>query len=105
MEEALPDTASPVLMAEISSNPPEGTITGTYSATSTDIRPGHWIRQPSGYVLVGLMAGPPADNGTLLRGRVSTPGCSTFSVTKSLWPGLRAGNQRPWALFCRSASV
>jgi eukaryotic-like serine/threonine-protein kinase len=67
----------------------EGTITGTYSATSTDIRPGHWIRQPPGYVLVGLTAGPPADNGTLLRGRVSTPGCSTFSVTKSLWPGFR----------------
>jgi hypothetical protein len=62
----------------------EATITGTYSATSTDIRPGHWIRQPSGYVLVGLISGPPADNGTLLRGRVSTAGCSTFSVTKSL---------------------
>jgi hypothetical protein len=69
----------------------EGTITGTYSATSTDIRPGRWIKQPSGYVLVGLIAGPPADNGTLLRGRVSTPGCSTFSVTKSLWLGFRAG--------------
>jgi serine/threonine-protein kinase len=35
----------------------EGTITGTYSATRTDIRPGHWIRQPPGYVLVGLIAG------------------------------------------------
>jgi hypothetical protein len=61
----------------------EGTITGTYSATRTDIRPGRWIRQPPGYVLVGLIAGAPADNGTLLRGRVSNPGCSTFSVTKS----------------------
>ena len=63
----------------------EGTITGTYSATRTDIMPGHWIRQPPGYVLVGLIAGPPADNGTLLRGRVSNPGpgCSTFSVTKA----------------------
>ena len=69
----------------------EGTITGTYSATRTDIRPGRWIRQPPGYVLVGLIAGPPADNGTLLRGRVSNPGCSTFSVTKSLWRGFRAG--------------
>ena len=68
----------------------EGTITGTYSATRTDIRPGRWIRQPPGYVLVGLIAGPPADNGTLLRGRVSNPGCSTFSVTKSLWRGFRA---------------
>jgi hypothetical protein len=68
----------------------EGTITGTYSATSTDIRPGHWIRQAPGYVLVGLVAGPPADNGTLLRGRVSTPGCATFSVTKSLWSGSSA---------------
>ncbi len=69
----------------------EGTITGTYSATRTDIRPGRWIRQPPGYVLVGLIAGPPADNGTLLRGRVSNAGCSTFSVTKSLWRGFRAG--------------
>jgi serine/threonine-protein kinase len=83
----------------------EGTITGTYSATRTDIRPGHWIKQAPGYVLVGLAAGPPADHGTLLRGRVSDSGCSTFSVTKSLWPGFWAGNQRPWALFCRSASV
>jgi hypothetical protein len=67
----------------------EGTITGTYSATRTDIRPGRWIRQPPVYVLVGLIAGPPADHGTLLRGRVSNPGCSTFSVTKSLWRGFR----------------
>jgi hypothetical protein len=70
----------------------EGTITGTYSATRTDIRPGHWIKQPPGYVLVGLTAGPPADNGTLLRGRVTD--CSTFSVTKSLGPGLLA---RTWS--------
>jgi len=61
----------------------EGTVAGTYSATRTDIRPVRWIRQPPGYVLVGLIAGPPADNGTLLSGRVSNPGCSTFSVTKS----------------------
>ena len=32
----------------------EGTITGTYSATRTDIRPDHWMKQPPGYVLVGL---------------------------------------------------
>ena len=68
----------------------EGTITGTYSATRADIRPGRWIRQPPEYVLVGLISGPPADNGTLLRGRVSNPGCSSFSVTKSLWRGFRA---------------
>jgi hypothetical protein len=68
----------------------EGTITGTYSATRTDIRPDRWIRQPPGYVLVGLVAGPPTDNGTLLHGRVSTAGCATFSVTKSLWPGSSA---------------
>jgi len=67
----------------------EATVTGTYSATTTDINPGHWIRQPSGYVLVGLIAGAPTDNGTLLRGRISNPGCSTFSITKSLWRGFR----------------
>jgi eukaryotic-like serine/threonine-protein kinase len=61
------------------------TVTGTYSATRTDINPGHWIKQPSGYVLVDLIAGPPTNNGTLLRGRISNAGCSTFSITKSLW--------------------
>jgi eukaryotic-like serine/threonine-protein kinase len=60
----------------------EYTITGTYSATKTDMRPGRWIKQPSGYFVVGLTAGPPADNGTLLRGTVPATGCSTFSVTK-----------------------
>jgi hypothetical protein len=64
-------------------------MTGAYSTARTDIRPGRWIRRPPGYVLVGLIAGPPADNGTLLRGRVSNPDCSTFSVTKSLWRGFR----------------
>ena len=78
----------------------EGTITGTYSATRTDIRPGRWIRQPPGYVLVGLIAGPPADNGTLLRGRVTNPGCSTFSVTKSLWRGFRAGRWPRKFVWC-----
>lgn len=61
----------------------EYTMTGTYSATATDLKAGHWIKQAAGYEMVGLTAGPPADNGTLLRGKVSTPGCTTFSVTKS----------------------
>ena len=60
----------------------EYTLTGTYSATRTDLVPGRWISEPSGYQLVGLTAGPPADNGAVLRGRVSNPACSTFSVTK-----------------------
>jgi hypothetical protein len=82
----------------------EGTITGTYSATRTDISPGHWIKQPPGYVLVGLVSGPPADNGTLLRGRVSSSGCSTFSVTKSLRRGFRGRvSSRSWTGRSESA--
>jgi eukaryotic-like serine/threonine-protein kinase len=68
----------------------EATVTGTYSATRTDITPSHWIKQPPGYVLEDFIAGPPADHGTLLRGTVTGLGCSTFSVTKSLWRGYRA---------------
>jgi hypothetical protein len=61
----------------------EYTLTGTDSATRTVLKAGRWITRPSGYELVGLTAGPPADNGTVLRGRVSNPACSTFSVRKS----------------------
>jgi hypothetical protein len=61
----------------------EYTMTGTDSAGRTVLRPGHWIKQPSGYEMVGLTAGPPAGRGKILRGRISNPACSTFSVTKA----------------------
>jgi hypothetical protein len=62
----------------------EYTMTGTATAARMILRPGHWIRQPSGYEMVGLTAGPSADRGKILRGRVTNPACSTFSVTRSL---------------------
>jgi hypothetical protein len=70
----------------------EYTLTGTDSATRMVLRPGHWIRQPFGYEMVGLTAGPPADHGKVLRGRITNPGCSTFSVTKSLESWRRCGS-------------
>jgi hypothetical protein len=60
------------------------TMTGTDSATRMILRPGHWVKQPFGYEMVGLTAGPPADRGKVLRGRITNPACSSFSVTKSL---------------------
>jgi hypothetical protein len=60
----------------------EYTMTGTDSATRVILRPGHWIKQPFGYEMVGLTSGPPAHRGKVLRGRITNPGCSTFSVTK-----------------------
>jgi hypothetical protein len=62
----------------------EYTMTGTDSTTRMVLRPGHWIRQPFGYEMVGLTAGPPADHGKILRGRITNPACSTFSIRKSL---------------------
>ncbi|HXL87912.1 MAG TPA: hypothetical protein VN969_02835 [Streptosporangiaceae bacterium] len=62
----------------------EYTMTGTHSATRTVLKPGHWIKEPVGYEMVGLTAGPLADHGKVLRGRITNPACSTFSVTRSL---------------------
>jgi len=62
----------------------EYTLTGTHSATRMALKPGHWLKEPAGYEMVGLTAGAPADHGKILRGRISNPACSTFSVTKSL---------------------
>jgi hypothetical protein len=62
----------------------EYTLTGTYSATRMTLKPGHWLKEPAGYEMVGLTGGAPTDHGKVLRGRISNPACSTFSVTRSL---------------------
>lgn len=58
-------------------------MTGTYSAAGVDLNQSRWIREPAGYVMVNLNAGPPTDGGKVLRGNVSYVGCSTFTVRKS----------------------
>jgi hypothetical protein len=58
------------------------TMTGTYSATGVNLTHDQWISQPSGYEMVDLSSGPPVQDGTVLAGSVTTPGCSTFTVTR-----------------------
>lgn len=58
------------------------TMTGTYSAAGVNLTPDQWISQPPGWEMVGLSSGPPVQDGTVLDGNVTTPGCSTFTVTR-----------------------
>lgn len=58
------------------------TMTGTYAAGGVDLTHDQWISQPAGWEMVDLSSGPPAQNGTVLAGRVTTPGCGTFTVTR-----------------------
>jgi len=58
------------------------TMTGTYSAAGINLTNGNWINQPTGYEMVDLSAGPPIEGGTVIAGGVTTPGCSTFTVTR-----------------------
>jgi hypothetical protein len=58
------------------------TMTGTYSAAGVDLTHNQWISQPAGYEMVDLSSGPPVQDGTVLAGSVTTPGCSTFTVTR-----------------------
>jgi hypothetical protein len=71
----------------VPSNPgvPTGdyTMTGSYSANAENFTMGHWTKQPTGYEMVNLSAGPPSNGGTVLSGKVSTAGCSTFTVKKA----------------------
>jgi hypothetical protein len=59
------------------------TMTGTYSAAGIALSPGHWIVEPATYVMVGLRGGPLTGSGTTLSGAVTTPPCTTFTVTKA----------------------
>jgi hypothetical protein len=58
------------------------TMTGSYSAAGVNLTHDQWISQPSGYEMVDLSSGPPVQDGTVLAGSVTTPGCSTFTVTR-----------------------
>ena len=71
----------------VPSNPgvPSGSyaMTGSYSAKGVVLTPDHWIREPSGYEMVGLNGRFAPGNQNALEGQVTTAGCGTFSVTKS----------------------
>jgi len=71
----------------VPSNPgvPSGdfSMTGSFTADGENFTMGHWIKQPAGYQMVNLSAGPPTNGGTVLNGNVSATGCSTFSVKKA----------------------
>jgi serine/threonine-protein kinase len=61
----------------------EFTMTGTYSASSIQLNPGHWIIQPANYVTVGLAAGSLTNGGKTMSGTVTNPSCTTFTVKKA----------------------
>jgi hypothetical protein len=58
------------------------TMTGTYSAAGVNLTPDQWISQPAGWEMVALSSAPPTQDGTVLAGSVTTPGCSSFTVTR-----------------------
>ena len=57
-------------------------MTGTYSHAGMHLTHDHWISEPPGYMLVDLSAPAPSNGGALLSGTVTTPGCTTFTVTR-----------------------
>ncbi len=58
------------------------TLAGSYSARGFRLRPGHWISEPPDYLMVSLTAPAPGINDTTLTGTVTSPGCTTFSVSR-----------------------
>ena len=64
---------------------PEGayTLTGHYTETSGEITlvPGQWIRQPPGYVMVGLTGRLGADR-TRIDGQIDHQNCERFTVRR-----------------------
>lgn len=71
----------------VKSNPdvPRGSfvVEGSYTATGFTLQPGHWIKRPGDYVMVGLEASFSPRAGQSIRGEVADSGCDDFSLTKS----------------------
>ncbi|MFD0593104.1 hypothetical protein ACFQZ4_11590 [Catellatospora coxensis] len=71
----------------VKSNPnvPRGSfvVEGSYTATGFTLQPGHWIKRPGDYVMVGLEASFSPRAGQSIRGEVADAGCDDFSLTKS----------------------
>ena len=70
----------------VESNP--GVPNGSYSMTgrldprSLTLTPKAWIEQPSGYVMVGLVAELPGEDPDVLSGTVTNAACTTFRITR-----------------------
>ncbi|MEV0454047.1 hypothetical protein [Catellatospora methionotrophica] len=71
----------------VSSNPgvPRGSfvLDGTYTATGFTLLPGHWVKRPGDYVMVGLEASFAAAAGQSIRGEVTDSACDDFQVKKT----------------------
>lgn len=67
----------------VTQNPSASAGTFTVNATLNDnrlvVRPGNWVQQPSGYVMVGLDG---TVSGNSYVGSVDGPGCSNFSLKR-----------------------
>lgn len=71
----------------VSSNPdvPRGSfvLEGTYTASGFTLRPGHWVKRPGDYIMVGLAASFSPKAGQSIRGEVADSGCDDFQLKKS----------------------
>ncbi|MFC7240920.1 hypothetical protein ACFQO7_00370 [Catellatospora aurea] len=71
----------------VKSNPnvPRGSyvVEGSYTATGFTLEPDHWIKRPGDYIMVGLEASFSPLAGQSIRGEITDPGCSDFSLKKS----------------------
>ena len=59
-------------------------LSGTYHSRSNSIvlKPSHWIKRPTNYIMVGL-AGNVTNENASISGRVLNSGCSNFTVTRN----------------------
>ncbi len=56
---------------------------GSFSDGGLQLSGDHWLRQPPGYVMVGLRAQVQETDPTSISGTVEGSGCTTFSVQKT----------------------
>lgn len=87
------------------SNPslPSGSFTlrGSYSSSDMKLAGDVWITRPPNWIVVDLQSGLPSADGTL-SGKVTTEGCTTFSVHRSMPDDPYIGSQWPAAAVSAS---
>jgi eukaryotic-like serine/threonine-protein kinase len=59
------------------------TMTGVYRNGQMTLHGDRWVDRPPNYSMVGLTATPGAGSPRLLRGSVTLPGCTTFTVART----------------------
>jgi DNA-binding transcriptional MerR regulator len=69
---------------------------------SLNLSPVSWLVKPAGFVMIGLV-GSSADGGRTYSGKISGPGCTTFSVQRVV--GSRVGNSPPQSNSTKSAGT